>query len=170
MEKTGQQLSGGERKRLSIATEINLIIMDPPILFCDEPTSGIDSFMALSVISVLKSLILEAMYQFSYLNCYVELGNLLAILGPSGADYHGSIDSFMALSVISVLKSLASEQRTIICTIHQPSSEIFKLFDKIMLIADGRLAFFGTSGQAIDFFSSNGQVCPSNLIHPIFFV
>ncbi|XP_053202070.1 protein white-like [Panonychus citri] len=137
--------------------------MDPPILFCDEPTSGINSFMALSVISVLKSLASERFHIHNATN-----GNLLAILGPSEADYHGSIDSFMALSVISVLKSLASEQRTIICTIHQPSSEIFKLFDKIMLIADGRLAFFGTSGQAIDFSHQMVKSVHLIIIHPIF--
>ena len=36
-------LSGGERKRLSLATEI---LADPLILFCDEPTTGLDSTMA----------------------------------------------------------------------------------------------------------------------------
>ena len=31
-------ISGGEMKRLSFATEI---LTDPPIIFCDEPTSGL---------------------------------------------------------------------------------------------------------------------------------
>ncbi|XP_025016854.1 protein white isoform X5 [Tetranychus urticae] len=114
---SGQRLSGGELKRLSIATEI---LTDPAILFCDEPTSG--------------------------------------------------LDSFMTQTVVSVLKSLANEQRTIVCTIHQPSSEIFKMFDKIMLLAEGRVAFLGTADKALDFFSQLGFKCPSNYNPSDFYV
>jgi ABC-type multidrug transport system ATPase subunit len=46
-------LSGGERKRLSIATGI---MSTPCIVFLDEPTSGLDSFAALSVMSYMKSM------------------------------------------------------------------------------------------------------------------
>ena len=44
-------LSGGERKRLSIAAGI---IAAPSIVFLDEPTSGLDSFAALTVMGFLK--------------------------------------------------------------------------------------------------------------------
>lgn len=46
-------LSGGERKRLSIA---NGIMSTPCIVFLDEPTSGLDSFAALSVMSYMRSM------------------------------------------------------------------------------------------------------------------
>ncbi|CBY12648.1 unnamed protein product [Oikopleura dioica] len=46
-------LSGGERKRLSLASEI---LSNPKILFCDEPTTGLDSTMALKVMEVLLKL------------------------------------------------------------------------------------------------------------------
>ena len=46
-------ISGGEMKRLSIATEI---LVDPPIIFADEPTSGLDSYLAMAVVQALKKL------------------------------------------------------------------------------------------------------------------
>ena len=46
-------LSGGEQKRLSVATEL---LTDPSLLFCDEPTTGLDSFSALKLISVMKDM------------------------------------------------------------------------------------------------------------------
>lgn len=46
-------ISGGERRRLSFATEI---LTDPSLLFIDEPTSGLDSFMASQVMLSLHQL------------------------------------------------------------------------------------------------------------------
>jgi ABC-type multidrug transport system ATPase subunit len=63
------------------------------------------------------------------------------------------LDSFMAQNVVSVLKSLTDKGKTIIATIHQPSSEVFALFDRIMLLAEGRLAYMGPSAIAFDFFT-----------------
>lgn len=49
-----------------------------------------------------------------------------------------------------------------ICTIHQPSSEVFALFDRILLMSEGRTAFLGPASQALSFFSSQGLPCPPN--------
>ncbi|KAI7845221.1 hypothetical protein COHA_001265 [Chlorella ohadii] len=46
-------LSGGEKKRLSIAVEL---ISRPMLVFCDEPTSGLDAFSAEKVMGTLKEL------------------------------------------------------------------------------------------------------------------
>lgn len=68
----------------------------------------------------------------------------------------------MAANVLTVLKNLANKGKTIILTIHQPSSELFSLFDKILLMAEGRVAFLGTPMQATQFFNDLGSPCPSN--------
>jgi ABC-type multidrug transport system ATPase subunit len=58
----------------------------------------------------------------------------------------------MAKSVVESMKNLAKQGKTIICTIHQPSSEIFILFDKLYLLAEGRLAYSGPLNAALPFF------------------
>ena len=44
-------ISGGERKRTNIGMEL---IIEPQILFLDEPTTGLDAYTAVSVIKLLK--------------------------------------------------------------------------------------------------------------------
>ena len=46
-------VSGGERKRTSIGVEL---ITDPNLIFLDEPTTGLDSFTATSVMETLREL------------------------------------------------------------------------------------------------------------------
>lgn len=62
------------------------------------------------------------------------------------------LDSFMAYNVIQVLKSMSMTGKTVICTIHQPSSELFSMFDKLLLMTEGRIAFLGSPEEADVFF------------------
>jgi ABC-type multidrug transport system ATPase subunit len=59
----------------------------------------------------------------------------------------------MALSIVETMKHLAQQGKTIICTIHQPSSDIFEMFDRLLLLAEGRLAYIGELPRANEFFS-----------------
>lgn len=63
------------------------------------------------------------------------------------------LDSFMAMSIVDSMKELANRGKTIICTIHQPSSEIFVRFDRLFLMAEGRLAYTGDLVTAHQFFA-----------------
>jgi ABC-type multidrug transport system ATPase subunit len=102
-------LSGGERKRLSIGQQL---ITNPSLLFLDEPTTG--------------------------------------------------LDSFAADSIVSSLARQAHQGRTIIFTIHQPSSDVMLKFDKLMILGHGRLMYFGPSAKAIDYFGNQGFYCPED--------
>eukprot|EP00762_Andalucia_godoyi_P005895 ANDGO_06916.mRNA.1 ABC transporter G family member 22 len=101
-------LSGGQRRRLSIGIAL---IKGADVLLLDEITSGLDSFSALKVIQLLRTL----------------------------ADTKGC---------------------TCICTVHQPSFELLKLFDKIILMAKGRMAYYGPVDGAIPHFESIGHPVP----------
>lgn len=90
-------ISGGEKKRLSVALEI---LTRPHLLFLDEPTSG--------------------------------------------------LDSASAFFVIQTLRNLARDGRTVVTSIHQPSSEVFALFDDLFLLSGGETVYFGEANIAVE--------------------
>lgn len=73
------------------------------------------------------------------------------------------LDSARAYDVIEMLSSLAkSEHIVVVCTVHQPRSQAFLLFDKIILLSGGRIVFHGAPLESIDFFDGIGCSCPNN--------
>lgn len=102
-------LSGGERRRLSIALEL---VANPTIFFLDEPTSG--------------------------------------------------LDEVTAAQCIRLLKNLAKQERTIVCTIHQPSATTFALFDQIFVLAKGRCVYQGAPSAVVPFLASLNLPCPTH--------
>ncbi|KAM1794005.1 ABC transporter G family member 25-like [Malus sylvestris] len=96
-------VSGGERKRVSIAHEV---LMNPSLLILDEPTSG--------------------------------------------------LDSTAAHRLLSTLGSLALKGKTIVTSIHQPSSQVYQMLDSVLVLCDGRCLYFGKGSEAINYFGSIG--------------
>ena len=66
------------------------------------------------------------------------------------------------LKTCRVLKSLATRGTSVLCTIHQPSSEIFDEFDSLYLLSNGSCVFGGSKNEAASFFSSVGLPCKIN--------
>jgi ABC-type multidrug transport system ATPase subunit/ABC-type multidrug transport system permease subunit len=73
------------------------------------------------------------------------------------------LDSFTAFTVINSLKSFASNNNLIIiATLHQPSSELYNLIDKLIIINKGHLIYNGYQSNAINYFNKLGYNCPYN--------
>ncbi|QRW13753.1 ABC-2 type transporter [Ceratobasidium sp. AG-Ba] len=71
------------------------------------------------------------------------------------------LDSQSAWAIIEFLRSLADRGQAILCTIHQPSSELFQAFDRLLLLRKGgQTCYFGDIGYnantLISYFESNG--------------
>lgn len=54
------------------------------------------------------------------------------------------LDSTTAMRLVTTLSKLAQGGRAIISTIHQPSSRLFYLLDKLMLLSEGHAMYYGT--------------------------
>ena len=103
-------ISGGQRKRVSIALEL---IKNPDILILDEPTSGLDSYTATSVILTLK-------------------------------------------------KMCVTNNKIVICSIHQPSSTLFNSFHEAIFIARGKLVYSGKVNKIVEIFKEYKEPIPIN--------
>ncbi|KAM0063875.1 putative ABC transporter, ABC-2 type transporter, ABC transporter family G domain-containing protein [Helianthus debilis subsp. tardiflorus] len=72
------------------------------------------------------------------------------------------LDSAASYYVMSRIARLDQhEGRTIIASIHQPSSEVFGLFHNLCLLSSGRTVYFGKKNYANEFFTLNGFPCPN---------
>ena len=100
-------LSGGQKRRLSIALEI---ISKPDIIIIDEPTSG--------------------------------------------------LDSYSSLKLMELFRDLSKWGVCVVCTIHQPSSEIWAILDKVLFMAKGKTCYLGEASKASKFFEYLNKPVP----------
>ncbi|XP_057970589.1 ABC transporter G family member 1-like [Malania oleifera] len=73
------------------------------------------------------------------------------------------LDSAASYHVMNCILKIAQQAdgRTIIASIHQPSSEVFELFHSLCLLSSGKTVYFGRTSFAKEFFASNGFPCPT---------
>ena len=106
-----KMISGGQRKRLNISLEL---IREPPILFVDEPTSGLSSRDSENVMDLLKELSLKG--------------------------------------------------KMIFVVIHQPSSDIYKMFDKVVILdRGGYQIYYGNPIEAVMYFKQAANQLNSDI-------
>ncbi|SCU78835.1 LAMI_0A06194g1_1 [Lachancea mirantina] len=73
------------------------------------------------------------------------------------------LDSNNANNVIECLVRLALHyNRTLVLSIHQPRSNIFKSFDKLILLSEGETVYSGNAREVSDFLRNNGYICPAD--------
>ncbi|XP_015884993.3 ABC transporter G family member 25 isoform X2 [Ziziphus jujuba] len=109
-------VSGGERKRVSIAHEM---LVNPSLLILDEPTSG--------------------------------------------------LDSTAAHRLVTTLGLLAQKGKTIVTSMHQPSSRVYQMFNSVLVLSEGRCLFSGKANEAMAYFESVGY-SPSFPMNPADFL
>ncbi|EYU27464.1 hypothetical protein MIMGU_mgv1a002345mg [Erythranthe guttata] len=63
------------------------------------------------------------------------------------------LDSTSANRLLQILQDLGKAGRTIITTIHQPSSRMFHKFDRVLLIAEGYPVYYGKARDSMEYFS-----------------
>jgi ABC-type multidrug transport system ATPase subunit len=51
------------------------------------------------------------------------------------------LDSFTALTTMKLIKTQAKLGRTVVCTLHQPSSQIVELIDKLLVMSNGHTVY-----------------------------
>lgn len=105
---TIKMLSGGEKKRLNIGTEL---LTEPAVLLLDEPTSGLDSTSAVALMKMLHEL-------------------------------------------------ARTSHKTIITSIHQPSSALFASFDRLIMLAEGHVVYFGPPRESLNYLRQQNLDCP----------
>ncbi|XP_054803047.1 ABC transporter G family member 22-like isoform X2 [Prosopis cineraria] len=66
------------------------------------------------------------------------------------------LDSTTALRTVQMLQNIAEAGKTVVTTIHQPSSRLFHRFDKLILLGKGSLLYFGKASEAMIYFQSVG--------------
>ncbi|XP_048208977.1 ATP-binding cassette sub-family G member 8 isoform X2 [Perognathus longimembris pacificus] len=70
------------------------------------------------------------------------------------------LDSFTAHNLVKTLSRLAKGNRLVLISVHQPRSDIFRLFDLVLLMTSGTTIYLGAAQHMIQYFTALGYPCP----------
>ncbi|KAJ3217449.1 hypothetical protein HDU67_007919 [Dinochytrium kinnereticum] len=81
------------------------------------------------------------------------------------------LDAFSSHMVMLTLKRIAATGKTVICTIHQPRSDLVDLFDNLVLLArGGKLVYSGPMHKTLAHFTELGYTLPPHTNPADFFL
>jgi ABC-type multidrug transport system ATPase subunit len=66
-----------------------------------------------------------------------------------------NLDTLDESVLLRTFRELVNQDRTVVTTMYQPTGNVFKLFDTLMLLSEGRVIYHGPSEDAIEFFTSS---------------
>ncbi|KAF5184409.1 Abc transporter g family member [Thalictrum thalictroides] len=64
------------------------------------------------------------------------------------------LDSTAAHRLVQILESLAQKGKTIVTSMHQPSSRVYQMFHSVLVLSEGKCLYFGKASDAMDYFNS----------------
>uniref|UniRef100_A0A7N6BBY3 ATP-binding cassette sub-family G member 8 n=1 Tax=Anabas testudineus TaxID=64144 RepID=A0A7N6BBY3_ANATE len=70
------------------------------------------------------------------------------------------LDSFTAHNLVITLSRLARGNRLVLLSVHQPRSDIFQLFDLVVLLSSGSAVYCGAAREMVPYFTALGYPCP----------
>jgi ABC-type proline/glycine betaine transport system ATPase subunit len=74
---------------------------------------------------------------------------------------YSGLDSTSAVALMKMLQQLAQAQhKTVITSIHQPSSALFFSFDKLIMLAEGHVVYFGSPRDSLSYLRNVELACP----------
>ncbi|XP_057380702.1 ATP-binding cassette sub-family G member 4-like [Daphnia carinata] len=71
------------------------------------------------------------------------------------------LDSSSSLQCIALLREIARSGRTVVATIHQPSSRLLDYFDHLYIVASGMCIYQGPIGSLVPYLNTANLECPS---------
>lgn len=76
-------------------------------------------------------------------------------------DPTSGLDSFTAHNLVMTLSRLARGNRLVLLSVHQPRSDIFRLFDLVLFMSSGITLYSGAAQDMVGYFTQMGYPCPT---------